>query len=119
MVERRRRPRALGLVGIATALGLAMLGLLPNRAGVKDLPAGQLAPTGHALDRSPAGGPAPTEVREATSAGERNREDAEADGGAEPDVRPDRKRGITPPWREHAIPELRDRPGRRVRQVHA
>lgn len=30
-----------------------------------------------------------------------------------------RQRGITPPWREHAIPELRNRPDRKTRTFHA
>lgn len=28
-------------------------------------------------------------------------------------------RGITPPWREHAIPELRKRPDRKTKKYHA
>lgn len=30
-----------------------------------------------------------------------------------------RPRGITPPWREHAIPELRNRPDRKSKKFHA
>lgn len=35
------------------------------------------------------------------------------------ELRPNKPRGITPPWREHAIPELRKRPGKKSKRFSA
>jgi len=43
---------------------------------------------------------------------------AGSSGGADP-ARQRRERGIAPPWREHAIPEMRRQPGKKPRHAVA